>query len=55
MRTTLPTGSPVTAVFVTSGSEDKVASYYKYKLGSRADVFDIVHTISDKSLLVALT
>ena len=54
MKTTLPTCSPVTAVFVTSGSKDKAASYYKYKLESRANVADIIHTIRDKSLLVAL-
>ena len=55
MRITLPTGSPVTAAYVTSGSKDKAASYYKHKLGSQANVFTIVHTMNDKSLLVALT
>jgi len=40
MRITLPTGTSVTAVFVTSDSKDKVVSYYKDKLGSQASVFD---------------
>jgi hypothetical protein len=40
MRITLPTGSSVTAVFVTSDSKDKVVSYYKDKFGSQASVFD---------------
>jgi hypothetical protein len=40
MRITLPTGSSVTAIFVTSDSKDQVVSYYKDKLGSQASVFD---------------
>jgi hypothetical protein len=40
MKITLPTGSSVTAVFVTSDSKDKVVSYYKDKLGSQTSVFD---------------
>ena len=40
MRITLPTGSSVTAVFVTSDSKDQVVSYYKEKLGSQTSVFD---------------
>jgi F0F1-type ATP synthase assembly protein I len=40
MRITLPTGSSVTAIFVTSDSKDQVVSYYKGKFGSQASVFD---------------
>jgi hypothetical protein len=40
MRITLPSGSSVTAIFVTSDSKDQVVSYYKGKFGSEASVFD---------------
>jgi hypothetical protein len=40
MRMTLPTGSMVTAVFVTSDSKDQVVSFYKGKFGSDVSVFD---------------
>lgn len=40
MRMTLPTGSWVSAVFVTSDSKDQVVSYYKSKFGSEASIFD---------------
>ena len=40
MRLTLPTGSSVTAVFVTPDSKDQVVSYYKDKFGSQASIFD---------------
>ncbi len=37
---TLPTGSMVTAVYVTSDSKDQVLSFYKTRFGSQASVFD---------------
>jgi hypothetical protein len=40
MRMTLPTGSMVTAVYVTSDSIDQVLSFYKSKFGSSASVFE---------------
>jgi zinc-ribbon domain len=40
MRMTLPTGSMVTAVYVTSDSKDQVLSFYKTRFGSQASVFD---------------
>lgn len=40
MRMTLPTGSWVTAVFVTPDSKDQVVSYYKSKFGSEASIYD---------------
>lgn len=40
MRITLPSGSSVTAVFVTSDSKDQVVNYYKSKFGSDTSVFD---------------
>ena len=40
MRITLPSGSSVTAVFVTSDSKEQVVSYYKEKFGSSVSVFD---------------
>lgn len=40
MRLTLPTGTSVTAVYVTPDSKDKVVSFYKDKFGSQASVFD---------------
>jgi nitrate reductase NapE component len=40
MRMSLPTGSMVTGVFVTSDSKDQVVSYYKGKFGSDASVFE---------------
>jgi hypothetical protein len=40
MRMTLPTGSMVSAVYVTSDSKDQVLSFYKTRFGSEASVFD---------------
>jgi hypothetical protein len=40
MRMTMPTGSWVTAVFVTPDSKDQVVSFYKSKFGSEVSVFD---------------
>lgn len=40
MRITLPSGSSVTATFVTPDSKDQVVSFYKDKFGSEASVFD---------------
>ena len=40
MRMNLPTGSIVSAVYLTSDSKDQVLSFYKDKLGSEASVFD---------------
>ena len=40
MRMTLPTGSWVSAVFVTSDSKDQVVSFYKSRFGSEASIFD---------------
>jgi len=40
MRMSLPTGSMVSAAFVTSDSKDQVVTYYKSKLGSEASTFD---------------
>jgi hypothetical protein len=39
-RMTLPGGSWVSAVFVTSDSKDQVVSFYKSKLGSEVSVYD---------------
>jgi hypothetical protein len=40
MRMSLPSGSMVTAVFVTPDSKDQVVSFYKSKFGSDVSVFD---------------
>jgi len=40
MRMSLPTGSIVSGIFVTSDSKDQVLSFYKGKFGSDASVFD---------------
>ncbi len=40
MRMTLPTGSMVTAVYVTSDSKDQVLSFYKARMGSAASIID---------------
>jgi hypothetical protein len=40
MRMTMPTGTMVTAVYVTSDSKDQVVSFYKSKLGSDASVYE---------------
>lgn len=40
MKMSLPTGSMVTGIFVTSDSKDTVRDFYKAKLGSGATVFD---------------
>ncbi|MGO8759666.1 MAG: hypothetical protein ACLQG3_16230 [Terracidiphilus sp.] len=49
MRMTLPTGTMVSAVYVTSDSKDQVVSFYKSKLGSDVSVFDT----SEASILTA--
>ncbi len=40
MRMSLPTGSMVTAVYVTGDSKDKVVSFYKDKFGNDVSVMD---------------
>lgn len=40
MRMTLPTGSMVTAVYLTSDSKDQVLSFYKARMGNAASVID---------------
>ncbi len=40
LRMTLPTGTMVTAVYLTSDSKDQVLAFYKGKLGSDASIFD---------------
>jgi len=40
MRMTLPTGTMVTGVFVTSDSKDQVVAFYKGKFGSSASVME---------------
>jgi len=40
MRMTLPTGSMVTAVYVTSDPKDQVLAFYKTRLGSDASIID---------------
>ena len=40
MRMTLPTGSMVTAVYVTPDSKDQVLAFYKSKLGDSATMMD---------------
>jgi len=40
MRMNLPTGSIISAVYLSSDSKDQVLSFYKDKLGSEASVFD---------------
>jgi zinc-ribbon domain len=40
MRMSLPTGSMVTAVYLTPDSKDQVLSFYKGKFGSNASVFE---------------
>jgi len=62
MRMTTPSGSMVTAVYVTSDSKDQVLSFYKSKFGSDASVFDspdgTVLTVSkgqQESLVVTIT
>ena len=40
MRMTLPTGSMITAVYVTSDSKDQVLSFYKARMGSAASIID---------------
>lgn len=62
MRMTLPTGSMVSAVYVTSDSKDQVLAFYKGKAGSNASVFDTpsgsmvtVNKTDKDSVLVTLT
>jgi hypothetical protein len=40
VRMSLPSGTMVTAVYVTSDSKDQVVSYYKSKFGSDVSVFE---------------
>jgi ribosomal protein L40E len=40
LRMSLPTGSMVTAIYVTSDSKDQVVAFYKSKLGDGATVMD---------------
>ncbi|MGP8173466.1 MAG: zinc-ribbon domain-containing protein [Terracidiphilus sp.] len=40
MRMSLPNGSWVTAVYLTSDSKDQVIAFYKSRLGSQASVFE---------------
>ena len=40
MRMTLPTGSMVTAVYLTGDSKDQVLAFYKEKFGSDASIYD---------------
>jgi hypothetical protein len=40
MKMTMPTGSSVTAIFLTSDSKDQVVSFYKGKFGSDATTLD---------------
>jgi hypothetical protein len=47
MRMQLPTGSMVTAVFLTSDSKQQVIDFYKSKLGSAATVMEI----SDQAMI----
>jgi hypothetical protein len=62
MKMTLPTGSSVTAVFLTSDSKDQVLSFYKSKFGSDATVLDFgssamlsVKKGSNESVTVTIT
>lgn len=62
MRITLPSGSSVTAVFVTSDSKEQVVSYYKDKFGSAASVFDSANSAmltaqkgNQESIMVTVT
>jgi hypothetical protein len=62
MRITLPSGSSVTAVFVTSDSKEQVVSYYKEKFGSSASVFDSANSAmltsqkgNQESIMVTVT
>ena len=49
MRMTLPTGSMVTAVYLTGDSKDQVLAFYKEKFGSDASIYDS----SDGTVLTA--
>jgi len=40
MRMSMPTGSMVSAVYVTGDSKDQVLAFYKTRFGSDASVFD---------------
>lgn len=44
MRMTMPTGSWVSAVFVTPDSKDQVVSFYKGRLGSELSVYDTANS-----------
>lgn len=44
MRMSLPNGSMVTAVYVTSDSKDQVVAFYKGKFGSGTSIFDNAKT-----------
>jgi len=62
MRMNLPSGSMVSAVFVTSDSKDQVVNYYKGKFGSDASVYDnpnnalvTVNKGKEESVMVTIT
>jgi hypothetical protein len=61
MRMSLPTGSMVTGVFVTSDSKDQVVAFYKEKFGSGASVIEsndgavITSTKEEESVVVTVT
>lgn len=62
MRMSLPTGSMVSAVYVTGDSKDQVLNFYKTRFGSDASIFDssegTVLTINkgeDESVVVTIT
>jgi hypothetical protein len=62
MRMTLPTGSMISAVYVTSDSKDQVLAFYKSKSGSNASVIDTssgaivtVNKTDQDSVLVTIT
>jgi len=44
MRMTMPTGSWVSAVFVTPDSKDQVVNFYKGRLGSELSVYDTANS-----------
>lgn len=61
MRMSLPSGSMVTGVFVTSDSKDQVVAFYKGKLGGEASVIEsgdsavITATKENESVVVTVT
>ncbi len=62
MKMTLPTGSSVTAIFLTSDPKEQVLSFYKSKFGSDATVLDFGNSAmlsvkkgNDESVTVTIT